>query len=381
MSILLEKLVHSVGRAFYTDDVVVVLDALMRYPHYVREQELAPRLKLQSKTVEKVVNLLTSDRLISFEELSDEHGRNSKYYYIDHVHFFNVILYRIGMLQLKLKESEKEENQLGYYSCPTCHKKYNDIDVVMLMSRDYKFICPDCCPDCITYSAIDSEPHYTLVTVDNRGKQSEIQILRDKVNKQLCELPGSHDGIFEILSELKDKELMRNLPSENIKRGYRASKIVDEVIKNEVDLNLNAKFGPRAHKDRAVEMKQYVMGVQIDSINVVNDSNVHDRPTLTLKQNIVNLPNNREVDNVPEFLRISGVKKVEDIIKERTDATHSKRMKLDTETLITNESNAEELVVKGDITDVYAVKDVKATVEVDDDDIEWEDDEECNIID
>ena len=374
MSILMENLVHSVGRAFYTDDVVVVLDALMRYPHYIREQELAPRLKLQSKTVEKVVNLLTSDRLICFEELPDENGRNSKYYFIDHIHFFNVILYRIGMLQLKLKESEKEENQLGYYSCPTCKKKYNDIDVVKLMSRDYKFICPDCCPDCITYSMIDSAPQYTLVTVDNRGKQSEIQIIRDKVNKQLCELPGSHDGIFEILSELKDKQLMRNLPSENIKRGYRASKIVDEAIKNEVELNLNAKFAPRAHKDRAVAMKQYVMGVQIDNINIVNDGKEYDRPTLTLNQNNVNLPSSREIDNVPEFLRTSGVKKIEDIMKERTDTGNSKRMKLDADGLISNESNAGEAITNTSTSVGDVVKDVTTKGEVDDDDIQWEDD-------
>ena len=374
MSILMERLVHSVGSAFYTDDVVVVLDALMRYPHYIREQELAPRLKLQSKTVEKVVNLLTSDRLICFEELPDENGRNSKYYFIDHVHFFNVILYRIGMLQLKLKESEKEENQLGYYSCPTCKKKYNDIDVVKLMSRDYKFICPDCCPDCITYSMIDSAAHYTLVTVDNRGKQSEIQILRDKVNKQLCELPGSHDGIFETLSELKDKQLTRNLPSENIKRGFRASKIVDEAIKDEVELNLNAKFAPRAHKDRAVAMKQYVMGVQIDNINIVNDSEEIGRPTLTLNQNNVHILS-REIDNVPEFLRTSGVKKIDDIVKERTDASNSKRAKLDVDGLITNESKADEVMINtstsggGDV-----VKDIITKGEVDDDDIQWEDD-------
>ncbi len=371
MSILMEKLVHSVGSAFYTDDVVVILDALMRYPHYIREQELAPRLKLQSKTVEKVINLLTSDRLISYEELPDEHGRNSKYYFIDHIHFFNVVLYRIGTLQKKLKDYEKDENQLGYYSCPTCKKKYSDTDVVLLMSRDHKFICPDCCPDCISYGMINSEPHYTLITVDNRGKQSEIQVLRDKVNKQLCELPGAHEGIFEVLSELKDKQLVRNLPSENIKRGYRASKIVDEAIKNEVELNLNAKYAPRAHKDRAVAMKQYVMGVQIDNINIVNDGKVNDHATLTLDQRNTNAPTSRVVDNVPEFLRTSGVKNVDDIMKERTDAT-AKRMKMDTDV---DEFKVEEPVMSSSVADGDADKEIAKAAEVDDDDIQWEDDE------
>ena len=48
-SILVEKLVKTVSRAFYSDTVVVVMDALLR-EKFIREEEMGPRLRLKEKT-------------------------------------------------------------------------------------------------------------------------------------------------------------------------------------------------------------------------------------------------------------------------------------------------------------------------------------------
>ena len=80
---VVEELVHTVGRAFYTDEVIVVLDALFR-ERYIREKELGPRLKLPDKSVTKAIVFLESEMLIKSEIIRDENA-DSKCYYIGEV--------------------------------------------------------------------------------------------------------------------------------------------------------------------------------------------------------------------------------------------------------------------------------------------------------
>jgi transcription initiation factor IIE alpha subunit len=63
---LVEKLVRTIARAFYTDSYVIVLEILIR-EKYLREEEFAPRLKLPEKDVNKVVRQLESEMLIRYE--------------------------------------------------------------------------------------------------------------------------------------------------------------------------------------------------------------------------------------------------------------------------------------------------------------------------
>jgi hypothetical protein len=63
---LVEKLVRTIARAFYTDSFVIVLEILIR-EKYLREEEFAPRLKLVEKDVNKVVRQLESEMLIRYE--------------------------------------------------------------------------------------------------------------------------------------------------------------------------------------------------------------------------------------------------------------------------------------------------------------------------
>lgn len=63
---LVEKLVRTIARAFYTDSYVIVLEILIR-EKYLREEEFAPRLKLPERDVNKVVRQLESEMLIRYE--------------------------------------------------------------------------------------------------------------------------------------------------------------------------------------------------------------------------------------------------------------------------------------------------------------------------
>jgi len=71
---LVERLISTVARAFYTDNVVVVLDALIR-EKFIRDEELGPRLKLSGKDVRNVMNLLEKEYLVKYEDLTAEDGK------------------------------------------------------------------------------------------------------------------------------------------------------------------------------------------------------------------------------------------------------------------------------------------------------------------
>ena len=71
---LAEKLIAVVARAFYSDSIIIVLDALVR-EKYIRDEELGPRLKLSSKDVRRILAHLESEYLVKYEDLTMSDGR------------------------------------------------------------------------------------------------------------------------------------------------------------------------------------------------------------------------------------------------------------------------------------------------------------------
>ncbi len=69
-----ERLISTIARAFYTDNVVVVLDALVR-EKYIRNEEIGPRLKLSSKDVRKILTHLEEEHLVKYEDLTMDDGK------------------------------------------------------------------------------------------------------------------------------------------------------------------------------------------------------------------------------------------------------------------------------------------------------------------
>lgn len=223
-----EKLVAIIARAFYTDTFVVLLDALVR-EKYIREDEIAPRLKLPDKDVKRVLFQLKEEMIIRDEDVTMDDGQNSKCWYIDYQLFVHVVRYRVHLIQSELNSREKLELNHIFFECPTCKEKYGELDVLKLRSKDSKFICGHCCPyDNIRETV--SEPYFRLVEHDRGGRLTEVQLLRKKMDEQLHRADGLHGGIYDLLSELRDQSIIRNLPSDNIKRGIKSSKITDEEV-------------------------------------------------------------------------------------------------------------------------------------------------------
>jgi len=289
-NILVEKLVAAVGRAFYTDPVIVVLDTLVR-ERSCRSEELSPRLRLTEKETRKILNLLEDEKLISSEDLTDEKGKVSKFYYIDYQWFVNVVRYRVSLMQRKVTTSEKREQCIPF-QCPTCKTKYQQLEAIKYLSLDKHFICPTCCPY-DDFRNNNSENHYRLMEVDNRDSLTKYEIISDKIKDQLSKKDGLRDGIFELLKQLKDCQLIRNLPSENRKRGINASKIVDDDVKRDL---MNTRITNKEHIKRAGTIKQYVMGQEISGINLLIEDDSND-----IDNKKRNRDDNEGVDRTSEY--------------------------------------------------------------------------------
>ena len=228
---LVEKLVATVARAFYPDNFVVVLELLF-YERFVRQEQIAPRLRLSEKEVQKVVKQLENELLIKSENNIFEDNRQVECYYIDYQTFVNVVRYRIHLMQEELKVKDGSELDQVFYKCPLCNRIFSLIEVQKCADKDYKFICTDCCPE-ENYRAVSVDNAYKLVEVDNRGKTAVSKRLERKMLDQLKE-NELHAGILDILDQLKEKTLIRNLPSDNIKSGLGPSMIADSDVQTEV---------------------------------------------------------------------------------------------------------------------------------------------------
>lgn len=236
----IENFVAAVGRAFYTDPFVVVLDALV-HEKFIIEEELPPRLKLSTKDVSKITRQLEEEMLIKSESVKTEDGSIIKYLYIDYQVFYYAVLYRINIIQRSLQADEKVELHQTFFKCPTCDETYTQMQVLRQMSGDGKFICTNCCP-IERYQTAPSEAYYRLETIDNREKIDAVQLIRSKVDDQL-KRSKYHEGILDLLKQLRDVPLGHNLPSENIKKGVRASIIADEDVLANIKHNIDHASG------------------------------------------------------------------------------------------------------------------------------------------
>jgi transcription initiation factor IIE alpha subunit len=362
--ILAEKLIALVVRAFYSDNYIVLIDSLI-HEKYIIEEELGPRLQISNKEVSKIKNQLEKEGLIKFEDVvvDNEISKASwKCYYIDYHSFISLVRYRVYLMQQYLLKEENNELNEVYYQCPTCGNKYSSLEVQRLRAGDYKFICSNCFQGNDFRSLKQTEPYYRLVEVDNRKEVKKLQSMHTKLEQQLNyqkidvlaideKIHGRslssqhqsqqqlkeevilHEGVYELLGQLRDVVLPRNLPSENIKKGHVSSVIIDKEMAQEITYNLdaakNGKYGSQMKKKHLDNVKQQLTtggGVFANpafDITILEDgaessfksSSVSSdiRGTLAVNQNEEQAK--KYEASLPEFLRKSGVAGAEKVLE------------------------------------------------------------------
>jgi transcription initiation factor IIE alpha subunit len=321
-NVLVERLVKTIARAFYNDTVIAVLDNLLR-EKFIREEEISPRLKLPAKDVRRVIQQLESEMLVKFEDMVMEDNRNSRCYYIDYQLFVNVVRYRVHLMRRGLDMAQKNELNVVYYECPTCKRNYSSLEAQRLMSADFKFICSDCCPYENFRTAV-SEPSFRLVEVDRGSKLTDVQLYSRKLESQLRASPD-HEGIFEILAALRDKQLIHNLPSDNRGRGLTASKIQDADVAQELAEGYMGQRVPVAKRKNAGPSTQIIMGHEVVDGGftvTVDDNSPANKKSRDVVSDISDptgriqpAPVSAKAAQFPEFLMNSRVLGAEDIVR------------------------------------------------------------------
>ncbi|GJE85312.1 TFIIE alpha subunit-domain-containing protein [Phanerochaete sordida] len=145
----LRLLVQHVLRAFYEPKYTVVMDQLVRHP-VLKDDDLAGRMGLQLKELNKVMVVLENDRLIKVHrqnELKDGAQRSvgRQYYYIDYQQFCNVVKWRVAEMHRRIDSNLRNQLDNKGYICPQCGKLFSPLEVDKLIDfASGTFVCDIC---------------------------------------------------------------------------------------------------------------------------------------------------------------------------------------------------------------------------------------------
>ncbi|EMD35651.1 hypothetical protein CERSUDRAFT_116392 [Gelatoporia subvermispora B] len=128
----LRLLVQHVSRAFYEPKYTVVMDQLVRHP-VLKDDDLAGRMGLQLKELNKVMAVLENDKLVRIHrqnELKEGAQRSvgRQYYYIDYQDFCNVVKWRVAEMRRRIDSRLRNELDNKGYVCPQCQKTFSPLD-------------------------------------------------------------------------------------------------------------------------------------------------------------------------------------------------------------------------------------------------------------
>ena len=222
-----ESLIGAAARAFYTDECVAVLDALVR-DKYIREDEMAARLRMSARQARKILQLLEGERLIEQELLNvgqdgslvkkkrlDDDDERRKippapseiYWYVDLRKFCDVVRWRVHVMRETLKAREKQATEKLSFKCARCGQTYSVLDANRFAFKCRERLCAD-------------EGDAVLAEIPLESHLQGARALGARVDEQLgADERLGRVGVFELLMRLDGRELPHNRPSENRERG------------------------------------------------------------------------------------------------------------------------------------------------------------------
>eukprot|EP00938_MAST-03A_sp_MAST-3A-sp1_P006671 g6671.t1 len=218
-----KDLVRIVARTFYNDELIVVLDNIVR-AKWITSKDLVSALRLPPKQVNKYLNeLYMSERVITAycshcrsepkncscgkkskgkrpnfklgvtadkNEEEEEQGRLN-FWYVDYNAFYNVIKTRLIKIEERLQKREEERRNATTYIfiCPKCSTRYT-ASTASYGGQDMLPICGDC--------------DMNLKEILNSGTNEQIS-LQNKMRSQ-C------GRVYDLLDDLESSNLETNHP-------------------------------------------------------------------------------------------------------------------------------------------------------------------------
>merc|ERR1712238_347632 len=224
-----EALIANIGRAFYEDAAICLIDVLIR-DKFLRDDDMGRRIFLQPKQIRRTLQFLHEEHLVKLElvdDLQEGGSQATKFWYIDYNHAVNVIRLRIFLLRKKLEEAEIRARSSSMYLCPgyktkACNGRYTETEAQEVVDPDSGLFL---CHECVEVHEANPDPppreNYTLQLLDNT---KDLKLAMDnmrRVNVQLsAKMVGNQQrrpSIYDLLQKvrIKNNPLTSNLPSDN----------------------------------------------------------------------------------------------------------------------------------------------------------------------
>jgi len=213
-----EDLLRIFVRAFYPPESVVVIEGLIRMK-YIKDDELAQYLHLQTKQVRKELEILRRDYVVKCDTKSEQKttpshagDRQTVYqvhsWYIDYQHVVDVITFRYIRLKNELKSIIDRQGENTEYICENCNRIFSQLDVLPYTNIERGvFYCDNC-------SA-------TLIEKNSNDQESVAKIKFQDLNNQFERLVGL----------LKQAKLLNLKSSKELQSGFNNnSDIIDQAI-------------------------------------------------------------------------------------------------------------------------------------------------------
>jgi len=163
-----EDLLRIFVRAFYPPESVVVIEGLIRMK-YIKDDELAQYLHLQTKQVRKELEILRRDYVVKCDTKSEQKttpshagDRQTVYqvhsWYIDYRHLVDVITFRYMKLKNELASIIDRQGENTEYICENCNRTFSQLDVLSCTNREKGiFYCDNCLNTLVEKNATDQE--------------------------------------------------------------------------------------------------------------------------------------------------------------------------------------------------------------------------------
>ena len=195
---VLKSLIRHIMRTFYSVPKSLVVEYIYHY-ECINLTELAKLLCLNFKQVQSYIEEFKRDKFI-IEEYRKKFNVNSRkkpepdelFYKIDIVTFVNIVKYRLANMQLRVIDSEKQQQMCEQmdYKCQQCSKEYTEFDIAKLYRNSIEddFMCIRC-------NGMVEDVHQTNQKI--RDDQAANMKLFNEQMTSLYEILGRIDGMMQ----------------------------------------------------------------------------------------------------------------------------------------------------------------------------------------
>jgi transcription initiation factor IIE alpha subunit len=247
LTIYAEALIATAARAFYDDEVVSLIDVLIR-DKFLRDDDMAPRLSLPAKKLRATLYFLEQEHLVRLEQVDDlaqGGSQSTKFYYLDYNRAVHSIRLRLHLLRKKLEAAELGARSSSFYLCPGYHQKrcngrYTEEEAQQVLDfTSGLFLCQECS---VAYENDPNAPAketYTLQLVDNTR---DLRLAMDNLRRSNVQLSAKsignqqlRAGIYDLLQKVRGSKggkysaaaqpITSNLPSENFALGIGSKRL------------------------------------------------------------------------------------------------------------------------------------------------------------